>query len=363
MKISLLLPDLRGGGAERVSIDLAQAFAASGHEVTFVLMRAEGEFLEEASQKFPIVDLGMARNRQMPAVLVRAFNQLEIDALIANMWPLTSVAVVARALSRKKPKLLLVQHNTVSAQYAAKRRLHQVALRASVGATYPLADAVAAVSEGAARDLERMAGFAVGAVNVLHNPIPFRPPPDSARREAAERVWGPGEGRRILTVGSLKDSKNHALLLRALAQLGRPAARLMLLGQGQNEAMLRGLAAELGINDRVLFAGFHPDPTPFYASADLFVLSSDHEGLANVLIEALGQGLPVVSTNCPSGPAEILQDGRWGQLVPVGDAGALAEAMDAAIGAAVDRDALKRRAADFSPEIAARRYLDLLGFV
>ena len=140
-----------------------------------------------------------------------------------------------------------------------------------------------------------------------------------------------------------------------------PEARLMIVGQGQNEAKLRALVRELGLEGRVIFAGFHVDPAPFYASADLFVLSSDYEGFGNVIVEALSFGLPVVSTDCPSGPAEILGYGRWGGLVPVGDEEALAGAMAAALSAPVDRDALRARAADFAPEIAARKYLDLVG--
>ena len=135
----------------------------------------------------------------------------------------------------------------------------------------------------------------------------------------------------------------------------------MLVGEGQNQPMLRALARTLGIADRVVFAGFHADPSPFYATADLFVLSSAYEGFGNVIVEALSFGVPVVSTDCPSGPAEILEDGRWGRLTPIGDAQALARAVDEALAEPVDRDALKRRAADFAPEIAARKYLDLLG--
>jgi len=110
----------------------------------------------------------------------------------------------------------------------------------------------------------------------------------------------------------------------------------------------------------VIVAGFHPDPTPFYKTADLFVLSSDYEGFGNVLVEALACGTPVVSTDCPSGPGEILDGGRFGRLVPVGNARAMAEAIDDALDAPADRDALVHRAADFAPEIAARKYLDLL---
>lgn len=183
------------------------------------------------------------------------------------------------------------------------------------------------------------------------------PTPEALR--STEQLWTAAPGGRILTVGSLKAQKNHPLLLRAFARLARPDARLMILGGG-DDAPLRRLAAELGIADRVVLAGFHLDPTPFYQTADLFVLSSDHEGFGNVIVEALAQGLPVVSTDCPSGPAEILEGGRWGALVPVGDAEALAAAIDRALATPHDPDALKRRAADFAPAIAARRYLDLL---
>ena len=123
---------------------------------------------------------------------------------------------------------------------------------------------------------------------------------------------------------------------------------------------LRALARDLDVTDRVIFAGFQLDPTPFYETADLFVLSSNYEGFGNVIVEALSCGTPVVSTDCPSGPAEILENGRWGRLSPVGDTDALAKAMRASLEDDHDTAALKRRAADFAPEIAARKYLDLL---
>lgn len=357
----MVLPDLRGGGAERVSVDLARAFAALGHEVEFVLMRAVGDFLPEARRAFSVVDLGVSKARRAPLALARYLRTRRPDALIAHMWPLTSAAVIGRALSMRKCPLLLVEHNTLSRQYASWGSLHSLKMRASLRATYARADHVAAVSEGAARDTAQLAGLPSESVAVLHNPIPKRPIPSKEARSSAAKIWQCPSGQRILTVGSLKDQKNHPMLLRAFSRLARSEARLMLLGQGENEAMLRGEAAALGIADRVIFAGFHADPSPFYATADLFALSSDYEGLPTVLIEALSFGLPVVSTNCPSGPDEILGGGRWGRLTPVGDADALARAMDEALNGPHDREALKRRAADFAPEIAARKYLDLLG--
>jgi glycosyltransferase involved in cell wall biosynthesis len=227
--------------------------------------------------------------------------------------------------------------------------------------TYRFADRIAAVSEGSANDTARLARLLSERVTALHNPIAQRPMPSLEASAMADCLWTCPPGQRILTVGSLKDQKNHTLLLHAFAAMSCPDARLMLLGQGENRAALHALASKLGIADRVILAGFHADPSPFYATADLFVLSSDYEGFGNVIVEALSFGLPVVSTDCPSGPAEILQGGRFGRLVPLGDADALARTMETALAAPVDRDALIRRAADFAPEIAARKYLDLLG--
>jgi glycosyltransferase involved in cell wall biosynthesis len=133
-----------------------------------------------------------------------------------------------------------------------------------------------------------------------------------------------------------------------------------LVGTGADEAELRTLAGGLGLSAQVIFAGFHSDPTPFYQTADLFVLSSDYEGFGNVIVEAMACGTPVVSTDCPSGPAEILENGRYGRLVPVRDAQALADAMQEALAAPHDPALLKQRASDFAPEIAAKRYLELL---
>lgn len=361
MTISILLPDLRGGGAERVMIDLAREFARLGQTVEFALMQATGDFLPEAQRNFSVFDLATSRTRRVVGPLTRYLRDRKPDAVIANMWPLTSAAVIGKAISRQPCRLLLVEHNTLTRQYASWGRLHGVFMAASMATTYRFADRIAAVSEGSAINTAGLARVPSEGVTVLHNPIPQRPMPSPDARAFAETFWDCPPGQRILTVGSLKDQKNHPLLLRAFADLPRPDARLMLLGQGDNEAALRALASDLGIADRVIFAGFHPDPSPFYATADLFVLSSDYEGLPTVLIEALSFGLPVVSTDCPSGPAEILEGGRFGRLVPVGDAPALARAIEDTLAAPVDREALIRRAADFAPEIAARKYLDLLG--
>jgi glycosyltransferase involved in cell wall biosynthesis len=362
MLISMLLPDFRGGGMERVSLDLAQVFNSAGHEVEFVLMTAKGDFLSEARREYSVINLRVEKTRYVLWPLANYLRRRRPSALIAHMWPLTSAAVFARFLSRHTCRLLLVEHNTLSRQYASWGRIHNFGMRATMTATYRFADKVAAVSKGAALDTANLATLDPRQVNTIYNPIPQRQHPAVDELSKAEALWNCARGKRILTVGSLKDQKNHPLLFRALAKSAFMSAKLMLLGQGENEPMLRSLAAQLDISNRVIFAGFQKYPSAFYASADLFVLSSDYEGFGNVIVEALSFGLSVVSTDCPSGPAEILGNGRWGRLVPVGDADALCNAIEAALTVPVDRDDLKGRAANFSPEIAARKYLDLLGF-
>lgn len=342
-------------------VDVAVEFARLGHNVEFVLMRATGDFLAEVRCEFTIVALATPRTRGVPRALARYLRERRPDAVIANMWPLTSAAVIGKVISRQPCHLLLVEHCTLSQQYATWGGLHKLLLSASISATYRFANRIAAVSEGTGNDIARLAQVRPEQVAVLHNPIPQRPTPDTEARATADALWACPVGQRILTVGSLKDQKNHPLLLRAFASMERPDARLMLLGKGENEVALRALASDLGIADRVIFAGFHADPSPFYATADLFVLSSDYEGFGNVIVEALSFGLPVVATDCPSGPAEILGGGQFGRLVPVGDSQALARAMEDALAARMDRDTLIRRASDFAPEIAARKYLNLLG--
>lgn len=358
--ISILLPDLRGGGVERIRLVLARELVRRGLSVEFILMQATGDLLAEAQREFSVVDLAAPKMRNGIPLLADYLCQRRPDALIAAMWPLTVIAPFAARMSGFRGKVLVSEHNTLSQQYKKWGLLHRITLRASSAVGYRLASARVGVSLGVCSDIAGLSFMSRSHFTTIHNPVRAAAKPDYDDLSTANALWGK-VGKRILNVGSLKDQKNHALLLRAFGIMSQSDARLMLLGQGANEAALRTLASNLGIADRVIFAGFHPDPSAFYATADLFVLSSDYEGFGNVIIEALSFGLPVVSTDCPSGPSEILEGGQFGRLVPVGDATALARAMEEALTVTVDRESLIRRASDFAPEIAARKYLDLLG--
>lgn len=359
MNLTLLLPDLRGGGAERVTMELGYALVELGHRVDLLLLREEGDYLAEARDSFPVHSLHSPRVRHAFRPLYQYLRDHRPDGLIAMMWPLTVLGPVAARLASRQTKVAVVEHGILSRTYADRGRAHGAVLRASIKFGYRLADARIGVSEGVAADMARMAAMPKARVGHAHNPIPLPAPLDPQEVAKADALWQ-GNGPRILTVGNLKREKNHALLLRAFAQMSDPAARLMIVGRGQCEAELRTLAADLGVADRVILPGFQ-DPGPFYATADLFALSSDSEGFGNVLVEAMAHGLRIVSTDCPTGPSEVLDKGRWGRLVPVGDAAALAQAMEVALASPIDPDAQKARAADFVPAIAAQRYLSLMG--
>lgn len=360
MEISLLLPDLRGGGAERVQLVLAREFVRTGHAVEFVVMQARGELLGEAQDHYAVADLAVPRARNLPLALARYLRRRRPSALLAAMWPLTVIAPLAARLSRHSCRVVISEHGILSKQYQDWGWLHQAMLRSSAVLGYRFADHRVGVCSGLVQDMARLSRMPADGFKAIHNPVPGRPMPSSEAIGHADGLWAVPPGGRILTVGTMKAVKNHPLLLRAFAQLDRPEARLMFVGDGAGRDALLALAQELGVADRVIFAGFHHDPTPFYHSADLFVLSSNSEGFGNVIVEAMACGTPVVSTDCPSGPAEVLDYGRFGRLTPVKDVNALCRAMSDALDADVDKEALQRRAAEFAPEIAARKYLDLL---
>lgn len=357
-RVAVLLPDLRPGGAERLHVGLAHEWSARGLGVDFVVRRAQGELLGQLPVGTRIVDLHASRVRNAWLPLARYLRRESPTALLAAMWPLTSIAPLAAGIARFKGRVAVSEHSPLSIAYAGKGALHRLGLCASTAFGYRLADVRIGVSSGVADDMAQLSGMSRERFNVIHNPAASGHAHGRHERPVAlAGVRGPV----ILTVGTLKRVKRHDLLLDAFARIA-PAidATLCILGEGAERAALESQVRALGLQDRVLLPGYAADPAPWYAHADLFVLSSDYEGFGNVIVEALEQGVPVVSTDCPSGPREILCDGQYGSLVPVGDADALAQAMLAALSAPHDGDALKRRARDFAVDRIAGQYLQLL---
>lgn len=360
-RLALLLPDMSGGGAERVALALMRAWIARGHSVDLVLVNARGVLLPLVPPEVAIVDLGATRLTRAFFPLLRYLRLHRPHALHAMMWPLTIVAVLARLVSRVPARIVVSDHIALSKQYGGSARTMR-AIRWSVRLLYPLADARVLVSASAADDLAAMSGLPRRAIDVVHNPLDL---PIGLARDRSAKDWGQDGAARIVTLGVLKAQKNHALLLHAFAlvrarrtEQGR--ARLAIVGDGVLRPALERLADDLGIADDVIFAGYDLDPWPWLASADVFVLSSDYEGFGNVLVEALHAGLPVVSTDCESGPREILGDGAHGLLVPCGDPVALAAAVERALDGPHDPVAGRARARALSGQGSIDRHIALM---
>ena len=359
-RIAIVLPDLRGGGAERVNINLANAFVARGLSVDMVLMRATGEMLPQLDPRVRVLDLGVDRVRQLFFPLVRYIRSEQPGGMLACMWPLTILAVLARAYTRGKFRLVLVEHTTWSVARIAQQPLTRLVIRLTMRLMYGHADAIVAVSKGSASDLARMARMQPRSVTTIYNPLidPLKAAPGLP---TSPEAWVTGPHKRVLAAGTLTEIKDYPTLIRAFSLVKESIdAKLLILGEGAQRAQLESLVAELGLADKVSMPGFVLNPRSYFAHAHLHVLSSIGEGLPSVIVEALEQGTPVVSTDCPSGPREILDNGRFGTLVPVGDPPALAEAILGSLMAAHDTEVLRARAMEFSIEPAVDQYLALL---
>ena len=377
-----------GGGAERVMLNLATALAGRDYRVDLVMGQKNGHFLDEIPDTVNIVELRPLSTQRLFAALrhmryisgrlgSHVFNRKAawilgtVPALAAYLntqrptvllsalnYP-NIAALLARRLSAQPPRLVISVHNhlsTVAARAPHERRVPRLARW-----FYPEADRSVAVSDGVADDLAQVIDVPRSRITTIYNPI-FRPEILRQAQARLDHAWfAPGAPQVILGIGKLKPQKDFTRLIRAFARVRamRPA-RLLILGEGPQRNALLSLARALKVEKDIALPGFVANPFAYIGRAAVFVLSSAWEGLSNVIIEALACGCPVVSTDCPSGPAEILDGGRYGRLVPVGDDAALAEAIVASLDHPLPPGRLRDRARLFSVDCAVERYLDVL---
>lgn len=356
--VAILLPDLRPGGAERLHIDLAHAWSEKSVKTDFLLRNALGSLIYSIPSESNIVDLKSKRVRDVLFPLVDYLKKESPDVLLAAMWPLTVVAPLAAKIAGFKGQVIVSEHSPLSLAYSRKGSFHELIMRISQRIFYPMADSVVAVSSGVSRDLSALSGIDLSRFTVIHNPAARGGVDFSVQRPVLlKSVSRP----LVLSVGSLKKVKRHDLLIEAFSKL--PAdldATLVIVGDGPERPNLIRLAEKLNIADKVLFPGFIENPGPWYAHADVFALSSEYEGFGNVLVEALEYGLPIVSTDCPFGPSEILGGGKYGILVECNDSDALSTGLCMALRKRPDPKLLFQRARDFDLGVIAERYLDVL---
>lgn len=358
-RVAIVLPDLRGGGAERLHVNLAHDWLRRGFRVEFALMCRTGELLDVLHDDIGVTDLKVTRARSLLLPLIKYLRENRPDVTIAAMWPLTVISVVAWFLAGRPGRLFVSDHSQMSISAVQELKVPALLLGASMRMAYPRASGVIAVSKGVKEDICRLSGMKPSVIQVIYNPAAVGYSALRGADSSRNSLWGAGFQHHILAVGTLKAQKDHATLIRAFSLLPQKFnAKLTILGEGSLRGELECLVRELGLEQRVALPGFVLDPYPWYQTADLFVLSSRWEGFGNVIVEALECGVPVVSTDCPSGPAEILDEGRFGRLVPVQNPVALANAIEQSLSESADRSALNRRAQDFSVQRISDQYLE-----
>ena len=359
-KLAIFIPDLAGGGAQRVNVRLANELSRQGVDVDVVVNDADGPFRSLVADNVRVVTFGHRKFETTLLSLCRYVVRERPDVVIAAMQHAGVIALLAKKFVGKQCCFVVQYHSTISAEYSAARPMARLWLRL-LGVLLPSADAVVAISNGVAEDIVDTFPKTSHNVSTIYNPA-FGPDIVELADESVAHAWfDDPEAPVIVSVGRLAPPKDYETLLDAFSIVRRSRrARLVIVGEGPDMNKIVARAKELGVVDLVDFLGFRSNPYPFMKNAGVFVLSSSYEGMPLVLVEALACGAPVVCTACCSGCLEVLGDGKWGRLVPVGDSRAMAGAILKALDQPVDSRALLARAQRFSARSVAQEYLEFL---
>lgn len=361
-RIALIVPSLRGGGAERVTLNLAEYFIEKGYAVDLICVSLEGALVSEIPSGVNSIDLG---SKRVLSGLGRIRSYLREErplALLSGIAHLNIVCLIARMAARSRVPIICCEHNTLSiASKQRNRFFKRMALLISVKLFYRFADSIVAVSKGVADDLVKSCGVSGRNMRIIYNPVITSTFCTQTQRLPSHPWAIEKKVPLVVASGRLQPHKDFETLLKAIKLvINERNVKLLILGEGPERPKLELMIHQLGLSDSVQLAGFIRNPYSVMACADLFVLSSRCEGLPTVMIEALALGLNIVSTDCESGPREILDHGRFGRLVPVGDAGAIASGILYCLKNPMSSELLTARGCSFSQDEAGRQYENII---
>ena len=358
-RIAILLAALEPAGAERVAVNLANEFLANGLDVDLVVVRAHGPLQDHVSQSVRLVDL--AANRAATAIYPfrRYLRRERPDVVLSIGFEVNLTASFALVGLTHKPRLVLSVHCAIEPYFQTASFPWGAGAFLASKIMYPRADRIVAVSHGIATELCSLKWASREQILVVHNPVIGYDFNDLLKQKTDHPWVLDRTVPLVVTAGRLTAQKDHALLIEAFGQVAeRRPVRLLIMGEGDLRAELEQQIARSGLVGQVALLGQVPNPFPIIRAADLFVLSSAYEGFGNVLVEAMAAGTRVISTDCPHGPSEILEGGKWGRLVAVGDVAALATAIDEALD--TPGPSAVTRGGEFTVEAAGAKYLELM---
>lgn len=358
-KVVFVLRDLAIGGAERAVVRLANFAASQGVDTHLVLLTGTGPLSAEVAREVTVHNLSAKRIRSATLSYWRLLKRLRPEAVMSSLPQVNALTVLVAHCLAPRPRVVLREANDPRKEAPFGRRLAPL-VKYFVSLAYRQADRVIAVSQGVRTGL--VATYLLPEAMVMA--LPNVSLDDSVLAKATvplDDKWYSGLSRRIVCVARLSRQKDHATLLEAFRSLsGGSETGLVLIGSGPLEAEIRKRIDDLGLQQRVKLVTDESNPFRWVKLADVLVLASRWEGSPNVLVEALALGVPVVATDCPSGPREILVDGRFGTLVPIGDAAALTDAIECTLEARPPAALLVDRGMDFHVERVGPAWLAAL---
>jgi glycosyltransferase involved in cell wall biosynthesis len=386
MKIAIYVSSLKGGGAERVMLYLAQGMLDQKHSVDLLLARYEGNYIKQAPKSANIIPLKKSTRLHgflialwyspfrtkllsqfklprflslLPAVK-NYINQQNPDIIISALHNCNLSAALAKSCTKSNLSLIVTEHISLSSfiQSVPER---QTKLLAYIRLLYPYANRIVAVSDGVKNDLSDTADIPLNKITTIYNPV-VTASMQLKMNEKVDHAWlNNPEHFTLLAAGRLTKQKDYVTLINAIELLkNKIPLKLIILGEGSERSALSSLITNKGLADTIELHGFCENPFAFMAHADLFVLSSALEGLSMVLLEALACGCKVVSTDCPHGPSEVLQQGKYGTLVPIKNPEQLAAAIEDIFYGKKQHANGKDYAFKFTLEKATQEYLNLI---
>ena len=348
-------------GVDRVMKNLLPAMARLGVKVDLLHVNNHGPHIEPENN-LRVIELGTAHTYSSLPPLIRYLRREKPDVLFSDKDRVNRVAILAQRFAGTATRVVVRTGTTVSLDLKSRRPFDRFLTRMSMTYLYRWADRILLPSQAAVQDFQAVTGFPPGHVQAVPSPVAT---PDLYSKASIrnDNKWLSSEKTPLIVgIGELSGRKDFSTLIRAFAVVrsDRPA-RLIIFGEGKQRAALESLIEELGLLGDIDLPGFEPALYPVLASADLYVHSSRQEGAPVALMEAVALGVPCVSTDCPSGPAEILQNGKYGSLVEIGDFDGMAHAMLKLLDAPPERDYIRRAAQPFTLTASVTAYLDALG--
>lgn len=360
-KIALYIRNMNGGGAEKVFMTLSNHFISKGYEVDLLLTSSKGTHISSLDKRVRVIELSSKKTVLDFFKLVGYLKNESPDVLLSGLTNCNLIASISSLFSRSDTRIYVTQHSYQTEAFKAQSPIIRYIYKALIGTFYRRANGLISVSEGVNKDLTDSFRFLKKRSAVINNPfdIPY------IKRQSLLSSNHPWLNKHknykvIISAGRLNPAKDFENLLRAFAIVKNQLnVRLIILGEGKLKDDLSESIEKKKLNGLVDLYGFTENPFSFIAKADVFVASSKHEGLSNVIIESMICGVPIVSTDCPSGPAEILENGIWGKLVPTNNPEALADAICTQLNSNTKIDC-SRRVQDFDKEKIGNDYLNFI---